>query len=155
MQTPSHDNPAPARSRTRAAWLLAALIAGCGGGEVLLVPFFTFGFSFQGTVGGANHELFLNLNPTAPTTPGGSFEAGSTLRIDADQHVVSGSYSGCTLTLKVAPIPPGTTVPGPLAESYTGRFTGPNTIQLTPESATLPVLTLTRAQGEDPRPQTC
>ena len=146
-------------SPTPLAWVLAALIiAGCGGGSevVLLVPFFTFGFSFTGQLGGANHDVFLNLNPNAPTTATGSFEAFSTLRIDSDSHDVTGSYSGCAMTLNLAPTPPATTVPAPLAASYNGRFTGANTIELTPASGTLPILTLTRANGQtDPRPRTC
>lgn len=141
----------PTRSRT--AWLVAALIAGCGGGEVLLIPFFTFGFSFNGTVAGANHDVFLNLIPTAPTTASGNLESGSTLRIDLDSRVLTGTYSGCTLTFTVGPFTSGT-ASTLLATSYTGRFTGANTIQLTPGSAALPVLTLNRG-GTDPRTQTC
>ena len=155
MQTRNQDHAAPARSRSAAAWLLAALIAGCGGGAALLVPFFTFGFSFNGAVGGANHDIFLNLLPTEPTTATGSFEAGSTLRIDTRTHEITGSYAGCQFTLNVAPIAGETSVPAPLAGSYNGRFSGPNTIELAPVPANLPVLTLARAQGADQRPQTC
>lgn len=158
MNTQSLDTPMRTPSRSRLAWLLSALIiAGCGGTEaVLLAPFFTFGFSFTGQLGGANHELFLNLNPGAPTTATGNFEAFSTLRIDSDTHDVIGSYTGCTMTLTLAPTPPATTIAAPLATSYNGRFTGPNTIELTPTSGARPVLTLTRFNGQtDPRAQTC
>lgn len=152
------QNPevAPRRlARTRAAWLALALIAGCGGGEALLIPFFTFGFAFTGTVSGANHDIFLNLNPNAPTAASGNLEAFSTLRIDTDSRDITGSYSGCTLTLTVGPFTSGTVSPL-IATSYSGRFTGANTIQLTPGAGALPVLTLTRAGGQtDPRAQTC
>lgn len=143
--------------RARVAWLLAAVLAaGCGGEAALIVPFFTFGFGFTGDVGGAQHEIFVNLNPNAPTTDSGNFEASSTLRIDNDAHDVTGSYAGCTLKLNLAPIAPATTVPAPLAASYDGRFTGPNTIALTPVGAGLPVLTVVRAQGQtDTRAKTC
>ena len=141
--------------RVRAVWLAAALIAGCGGGEALLIPFFTFGFSFNGTLAGANHNVFLNLNPTAPTTASGNLEAFSTLRIDTDSRVVTGSYAGCTLVLSVGPFTAGT-VSTLMATSYNGRFTGANTIELTPGSAAFPVLTVTRAGGQtDPRAETC
>lgn len=143
----------PPRHRS-VAWLLAAVLAGCGGGEVLLVPFFTFGFSAD-TVDGADHEVFLNLNPNAPTTPEGNFEAFSTLRIDTDSREVTGRYSGCTLTLNVGPAGGGASSTL-IATSYTGRFTGANRIVLTPSSGVQPVLTLTRAGGQtDTRTQTC
>ena len=149
------DTAARRLASARTALLVAVLIAGCGGGEVLLVPFFTFGFSFTGTVGGANRDIFLDLNPNAPTTASGNFEAFSTLRIDTDSRDISGSYSGCTLTLNVAAATGGT-VSALIAPSYSGRFTGANTMELTPSSGGLPVLTLTRAGGQtDPRPQTC
>jgi hypothetical protein len=146
--------PATRVPRTRAAWLAAALIAGCGGGEALLIPFFTFGFAFNGTLGGANHDVFLNLNPNAPTTPSGNFDTGSTLRIDTDSRVATGSYSGCTLTFSVGPAT-STPVSTLIAASYTGRFKGANTIELTPGSGTFPVLTVTRSSGSDTRPETC
>lgn len=142
--------------RARIMFLLVAMLVGCGGGEVLLVPFFTFGFAFNGTLANANHEVFLNLNPNAPTTATGNFEAGSTLRIDADVRVLSGTYSGCTLTLNVGPFVPqgGRTLSPLIAAVYNGRFIGANTIQLTPGSGSQPVLTLIRG-GQDPRPETC
>jgi hypothetical protein len=161
MATRNLDHP----SLWRAAWLAAVLIAGCGGGEVLLIPFFTFGFSFDGTIAGATRNIFVNLNPNAPTTDSGNFESGSSLRIDtvnatstdSDSRDVTGSYSGCTLTLTVGAFKGGTNTLSTLfAPSYNGRFTGANTIQLTPTSGTQPVLTVTRAGGQvDPRPQTC
>lgn len=158
MQT-QRSNAAARKSGFGKVWLLAAVLAaGCGGGSevALLVPFFTFGFEFKGPVGGANHDIFVNLNPNAPTTATGNFEEFSTLRIDNDSHDVTGTYAGCTMKLNLAPIAPATTVPAPLAASYDGRFTGPNTIELTPQGGSLPVLTVTRAQGQtDPRPQTC
>ncbi|QPF74382.1 hypothetical protein G8A07_16625 [Roseateles sp. DAIF2] len=143
-------------SRARSGAIVAVLVAGCGGGsEVLLVPFFTFGFAFNGTLAGANHDVFLNLNPNAPTTATGNFEAFSTLRIDTDSRDVSGSYSGCTLTLTVGPSTGGT-ASTLIAASYSGNFNGANTIVLTPSSGTLPSLILTRAGGQtDPRAQTC
>ncbi|MDM0118003.1 hypothetical protein QTI66_38630 [Variovorax sp. J22R133] len=159
METRNNKTLRRARSPLRAAWLAAALIAGCGGGAelVLLVPFFTFGFEFEGAVGGANHKIFLFLEPGAPTTATGNFDASSGLTLDdTERHDVTGSYSGCTMTLDLAPKPPATTVPAPLAASYNGRFTGPNTLELTPKSGALPVLTLTRFQGNvDPRSKTC
>jgi hypothetical protein len=156
MQAHPPDSRAARASRhAPLAWLLAAVLAGCGGGEVLLVPFFTFGFSFTGTIAGANHDVFLNLNPNAPTTASGNFEAFSTLRIDADSRDVTGTYSGCTLTLIIGPSGGGAASPL-FATSYGGRFTNANTIELTPSSGALPVLTLTRANGQiDPRAQTC
>lgn len=140
----------------RKAWLVAALLAaGCGGEAVLLVPFFTFGFEFNGTLAGADHQVFLNLNPNAPTTATGAFDA-STMRLDADFVDVSGSYSGCTMVLQLSPQLPATALPALLAANYDGRFTGPNTIQLTPQGGTQPVLTVVRAGGQtDSRPQTC
>ncbi|GHC69348.1 hypothetical protein GCM10007320_02700 [Pseudorhodoferax aquiterrae] len=146
----------------RASWPLAALLAalltaGCGGEAALVVPFFTFGFVFNGDVGGAQHDIAINLNPNAPTTESGNFEEFSNLRFDNNEHVVTGSYSGCTLKLNLAPIPPATTVPAPLAASYEGRFTGPDTIQLTPQGGdNLPTLTVVRGQGgKDTRAKTC
>jgi hypothetical protein len=156
MQTQPLDRRAVrATRRGFAAWLFAVVLAGCGGGEVLLVPFFTFGFSFTGTVAGADHDVFLNLNPNAPATSSGNFEAFSTLRIDADSRDVTGSYSGCTLSLNVGPSGGGV-ASTLIATKYSGRFTGANTIELTPNTAALPVLTLTRAGGQtDTRAQTC
>ena len=148
----------PHRTHWRLAAALAALIAaGCGGETALIVPFFTFGFLFSGDVGGAQHEVSVNLNPNAPATDSGNFEEFSSLRFDNNEHVVTGSYSGCTLKLNLAPIAPATTVPAPLAASYDGRFTGPDTIQLTPQGGVnLPTLTVTRGQGgADTRPKTC
>lgn len=152
-----HATAAPRRAcrARRPWWLVAAVLAACGGGEVLLVPFFTFGFAFNGPVAGANHDIFLNLNPNVPTTATGNFEAGSTLRIDTDSRDVTGSYSGCTMTLTVKAASGGT--PSPLlATSYAGRFTGANVIELTPNAGALPVLKLTRGNGQvDARAQTC
>lgn len=148
----------PHRTHWRSAAVLAALIAaGCGGEAALVVPFFTFGFLFSGDVGGAQHNIAINLNPNAPTTESGNFEEFSNLRFDNNEHVVTGSYSGCTLKLNLAPIPPATTVPAPLAASYEGRFTGPDTIQLTPQGGdNLPTLTVVRGQdGKDTRAKTC
>ncbi len=155
MATRNPDFAPRLAPRVRAAWLAAALVAGCGGGEALLIPFFTFGFSFNGTLAGANHDVFLNVNPNAPTTANGNLEDFTTLRIDTDSRAVTGTYSGCTLALTVGPFTAGTVSPL-IAPSYSGRFTGANTIQLTPGSAAFPVLTVTRAGGQtDPRAETC
>jgi len=142
--------------RARIVSLLLAALVGCGGGEVLLVPLFTFGFAFNGPLAGANPDVFLNLNPNAPTTATGSFEAGSTLRIDTDSRKVTGSYSGCTLTLSVGPFETGGggTLSPLIAAGYNGRFLGPNTIELTPSSGSQPMLTLIRFSTIS-RPTTC
>ncbi len=155
MQTHPLDRRTVKSPRRRLApWLFAAVLAGCGGGEVLLVPFFTFGFSAS-TVGGVDHEVFLNLNPNAPATASGNFEAFSSLRIDNDSREVTGTYSGCTMTLDVGPFVGGV-ASTLMATKYSGRFTGANTIELTPSVGTLPVLTLVRgAGGTDTRPETC
>ena len=155
MQTQALDRRT-ARSPRRglAPWLFAAVLAGCGGGEVLLVPFFTFGFSAS-TAGGVDHEVFLNLNPNAPATASGNFEDSSTLRIDNDSRAVTGTYSGCTMTLNVGPFVGGV-ASTLMATKYSGRFTGANTLELTPDVGTLPVLKLLRGNGQtDTRPQTC
>ena len=155
MKTRSHDAAAPATARTLVAWTLALLIAGCGGGAALLVPFFTFGFSAS-TLGGVNHAISVNLNPNEPTTATGNFESGSTLSFDAETFDLTGSYAGCSLALRLVPRAPATTVPAPLSENYGGAFAGPDTIQLTPSSGGQPALTLVRSGGQkDTRPQTC
>ena len=144
----------PRIRRHWAAWLAAALVVGCGGGELLLVPFFTFGFI--GTAGNpvAVRTFSLNLNPNVPTTSEGPFTAPSNITLDSiDQHDVTGTYIGCTFTLAVVnPV-------APLAANYNGRFTSADVIVLTPTQGAqplVPVLTLTRANnGKDTRPTTC
>ena len=146
--------PGPRARRHWAAWIAAAFIVGCGGGELLLVPFFTFGFAGTATVGVAVRTFSLNVNPNVPTTSSGSFTTPSNITLDSvDQHDVTGTYTGCTFTLAVVnPV-------APLAAKYDGRFKSADVIELTPvQSApsSLPVLTLTRASnGKDTRPTTC
>lgn len=155
MQMHPHDTCGSCVPRARrhwAAWLAAALVVGCGGGELLLVPFFTFGFS--GPVGSTGSTVFLNLNPNAPTTSSGPFAEFSTITLDANPgKVVTGNYAGCTFTLTV------TNPVAPLVENYNGRFTSADVMVLTPAQGaqpSLPALTLTRAGGnKDPRPTTC
>ena len=155
MQMHPHDTCGSCVPRARrhwAAWIAAALVAGCGGGELLLVPFFTFGFS--GTAGNPVRTVSLNVNPNEPTTSSGTFTAPSNITLDStDQHDVTGTYSGCMFTLTVAnPV-------APLVANYNGRFTSADVIELTPTQGaqpSLPVLTLTRANsGKDARPTTC
>ena len=154
MQMHLNDLRGPRARRNWVAWLAAAFVMGCGGGELLLVPFFTFGFGFTGNVGGAVRTVSLNLNPNVPTTSSGPFTAPSNITLDPnDQHDVTGTYSGCTFSLAVAnPV-------APLAANYNGRFTSADVIELTPTQSaqpSLPVLTLTRANnGKDTRPTTC
>ncbi|KQP43300.1 hypothetical protein [Pseudorhodoferax sp. Leaf274] len=153
MPTPATDNATRAR-RAGTLWLAAALLAaGCGAGSeaVLLVPFFTFGFSSDGPVAGASQQVFLNLSPGAPATATGDFDASSTLSFDNHFYDITGSYAGCTLRVNLP-----ASAPAPLATSYDGRFTGPDTIELTPRTSGLPVLTVVRGQGQtDGRPKTC
>jgi len=144
----------PHARRHWAAWIAAAFVVGCGGGELLLVPFFTFGFSGTASVGGAVRTFSLNVNPNVPTTSSGSFTAPSNITLDStDQHDVTGTYTGCNFTLAVVnPV-------APLAANYNGRFTSADVIVLTPTQGvqpSVPVLTLTRANnGKDTRPTTC
>ena len=156
MATRNLDITPRRATRARAAWLTVALLAACGGGEALLIPFFTFGFDFSGTLGGANHNVSMNLNPNVPTTTTGNFETGTTMTLDSVPHPATGSYSGCTFTLNVAPIAPATTIPAPFAATYSARFTGKDTIEFTPSPSTLPTFTVKRsAGGTDTRATTC
>jgi hypothetical protein len=138
---------------------IAALLAGCGGGaEVLVVPFFTFGFGFTGDVAGQQRTVSLNLSPNEPTTATGTFEPTSNITMApaggfGRQHDVTGTWSGCTLALTVqddaGENPPVAPEP-PLARSYNGRFEGRHVIVLTPTVAGFPVLRLTRAFNNGP-----
>lgn len=133
-----------------AALVAAAVLASCGGAAAVVVPFFTFGFGFNGTLAGSLHTVSLNLSPNEPTTATGSFDANTNITLDLVQHDATGTFSECTLTLQVPTATP------PLATSYNGRFTSKDVIELTPVApSTQPVLTLTRSFGTDSRATTC
>lgn len=146
--------------RTRTCWAAllawAVVVAGCGGAAALVVPFIGFGFSDNNVkVGADTYQVSMFLFPERPTTASGAIEAGANISVDGGaQHPVQGSYSGCTLSLDVRSDAAGNAPPTPLAMHYSGRFTGSDTLELTPDNTTLPVLRMTRNLPADP-PMDC
>lgn len=138
MTVPHHLQP------SRGALLLAALIiAGCGGGEVLLIPLFEFGFA--GAAGAVQVQAFFV--PDTPTTPTGTF-SGVNMNFDATQLKYAGTWSSCSVKLTAdaaANAAANVVVTAPASDSYDGKFMGEDTIVLRPTSGSgLPVLTLNR-----------
>ena len=131
--------------RSRAAPVVALCLAACGGSASLLTPLFEFGFS--GSSAGVAIQVFFL--PDTPTTATGTFD-GVNMNVGQVQFRYTGSYSGCDFSLSAA-----VAVTAPAAASYSGRFTGNDSIQLTPTSgANLPVLSLQR-QGTGTRSTGC
>lgn len=117
--------------------LLALVLAGCGGAEVLLIPLFEFGFT--GKTGATTISLFLG--PDKPTTSTGNFTLAN-LNVDDGRSQIqyTGSYSACSFMLSTSPAPAA-----PAAASYNGSFQGNDTVELRPSSGSgLPTLTLKR-----------
>ncbi len=137
-------------ARSVASWV-ALCLAACGGAAALVIPLFEFGFS--GTSNGVS--IALTPLPGRPTQSSGSFDSVSMTVNDAVTVGFTGTYSGCTFKLTVIPPVPPDTVPPPIADSYDGRFTGRDSIELQPTSGVnLPKLTLQRKHpvGTDPTP---
>jgi hypothetical protein len=135
--------------RASAASLLVLWLAACGGGELLIIPLFEFGFS--GTTGaGGSVTVQVFFGPDTPTASSGTFDFVN-MNVDANPQVhYTGNYSGCGFTLST-----GDAVPVPAAASYSGRFTANDSIELRPTSGVgLPVLTLQR-QGTGTRNMGC
>lgn len=134
--------------RLRAATTLALCLAACGGGELLVIPLFTF--TFVGNTGGAGSEqIQIFLQPAATTTSSGNFGQVNLTVTDASstetQYPYTGSYSGCGFDIRFDTTSPKAPPTAPVATSYSGRFTGADTIELRPTGASsLPVVTLTR-----------
>ncbi len=128
--------------------VVALALAGCGGGtELLIIPFFAFGFS--GSNGAVPISLFVG--PDSPPTASGNFDFAN-LNVDDGRALINytGRYNSCSFTLSTA-----AAVTAPAAASYAGSFTGKNTIVLRPTSGVgLPTLTLQR-QGDDTRQTGC
>ena len=137
-----------ARRRVWWAWAGAGLVA-CGGGAAAVIPLFEFGF--EGTSGAAQIELFPL--PPNPTTSSGTFQTVN-MNVDAVQVRYDGTWSNCDFKLTVQS---GVALQPPAVASYDGRFTGANTIVLTPTSggAGAPTLTLNRKPGTLSRPFSC
>jgi hypothetical protein len=128
---------------------LSLALGACGGGsEVLVVPLFLFGFT------DATNQVSMFFSPDQPTTPTGSFTSVN-VQFGPDQAslpadvVVTGTWSGCTLTLRLTGAPAA-----PIANGYRGQFTSRDTIQLTPDPAQAgrPVLTLQRGGSSNSAP---
>lgn len=130
------------------SWPLALWLAACGGGtEVLIIPLFEFGFS--GTANGVAVQVFFL--PDTPTTHTGSFSQVN-MNVDSVQSRYDGSWTNCSFKLALQA---GQTVTPPGAASYDGRFTGNDSIELTPTSGSgLPTLALKR-QGTSVRQIGC
>jgi hypothetical protein len=132
-----------------AGWLAillsALLMSSCGGGvgEALVVPFITF--QFEGVVtdaGGKQEQVRLNLTSADVAQGKTSGAVTATLSVAQQFHNdVSGTYRGESMQLNV----PGAAAP--LASAYSAQFVEPDTIELTPNSASLPVITLLRADN--------
>lgn len=134
--------------RASAVTVISLWLAACGGGaEILVIPLFEFGFS--GTSGAVQIEMFLG--PDKPVTSSGNFDFVN-MNVDANPQVhFSGTYSGCNFNLKFKPDVPLVPLPPQIADSYSGRFTGNDRIELQPTSGIgLPVLTLQRKPNPDP-----
>ena len=139
----------PGRAACAGALALLAM-QGCGGGDSGgndQVPIFEFVFNATTTVNNVTWQVQASFSPAKPTTSTGSF--ASTSNIDANDGVndvayaVTGTWSGCTMNVDVA------NAATPLAPHYTGRFSGKDTIVLTPvPPSTMPVLTLARSTPE-------
>jgi hypothetical protein len=135
--------------RTGGAPLLALWLAACGGGtEALLIPLFEFGFTGT-TTGNVGVQIFFG--PDQPTTATGTF---SFVNMNVDGFVAqvhyTGTWSSCTFSISTADA-----VQAPIAASYTGRFKGNDSVELTPASgAGLPTITLQR-QGVGTRVTGC
>jgi hypothetical protein len=150
MKTQSMNNLSGRWRRGALALALCSALAACGGAEVLAIPLFTFGFSgtTQATTGTKKIDLFLNP-PDGPATATGTFASANMQIADTpsgdNAFTVSytGSWSGCTFALVVAQ---GSSAALPAAAGYDGRFSGIDTIVLTPNTGGgAPVLTLQRA----------
>ena len=127
--------------------VLATSLAGCGGGEAIVVPLFVFGFS--GTNGASQFGVFFD--PDTPTTASGTFNFVN-LNVDGNVTQYGGTWSNCTFALS---LPQGQNATAPAADSYSGRFQGMDTVVLTPPSGSgRPTLTLQR-QGTPPQRFDC
>jgi hypothetical protein len=135
--------------RAKRASVVAALtlcLGACGGGaELLVIPLFEFGFS--GTIGAVQVGVFFL--PDKPTQGSGTFDQVNVSINGASPLVFTGTYSGCTFNLSTS-----LAVSAPLSNSFSGRFTSNDVIELRPTTVSLPVLTLQR-QGTGSRNMGC
>lgn len=144
---PRPSRAAPRRLPRPAAAVLALCLAACGGGssEPPVIPLFEFIFrdadlAWQDSV----YEVSLSLSPPNPTEPRGNFTGANLAASDGFavflDYQPTGTYDGCQSTLEV-----GDTAQPPIAPRYSGRFTGNDTLVLTPVGhPELPVLQLQR-----------
>jgi hypothetical protein len=138
--------------RRSAATLTSAMVLGsCGGGtELLVVPLFLFGFS------DATNQVSVFFNPDQPSTATGTFQSVN-FQVGPDQAPlpatvnVTGTWSGCTMSLTLAGNPSA-----PIASAYRGAFIDRDTIRLTPDPAQAgrPVLNIKRG-GTAPGAPNC
>jgi hypothetical protein len=134
---------------TRTVATLALLLAACGGGELLVIPLFTF--TFGGDTGGVNStRLSLFLGPDATGKSSGSFTTVNLNVNDGTPNAVqfsyTGSYAGCDfeIAFDTKTAPPAPT--DPVATRYRGRFSGADTVTLEPVGGVnLRTVTLTRS----------
>lgn len=132
--------------RACAVTIMTLWLAACGGGaELLVIPLFEFGFS--GTSGAVQVSVFFL--PDKPTQSSGTFDQVNVSINGATPLVFTGTYSGCTFNISTS-----VAVTAPLSNSFSGRFTGNDVIELSPTGAVLPVLTLQR-QGTGSRIMGC
>ncbi|WP_296443054.1 hypothetical protein [Rhodoferax sp. UBA5149] len=133
--------------RASAVAVITLWLAACGGGtELLIIPLFEFGFS--GTSGAVQASVFFL--PDTPTQSSGSFDQVNVSVNGGAQTIYAGTYSGCNFKLSTV-----VAVAPPLSVGYSGRFTGNDSIELTPTNdVNLPVLTLQR-QGTGSRNMGC
>lgn len=132
--------------RASAVAAITLWLAACGGGaELLVIPLFEFGFS--GTIGAVQVGVFFL--PDKPTQVSGTFDQVNVSLNGSAPIVFTGTYSGCTFNISTS-----VAVTAPLSNSFSGRFTGNDVIELSPTGAVLPVLTLQR-QGTGSRIMGC
>ena len=126
----------------------AALLAACGGAEVLLVPLFEFGFS--GSTGTPPNDVQVQVFflPDTPTQTSGTFDTVN-INFNGNQVQYSGSFRSCEFDIST-----NAAVAAPAAARYSGRFNGNDRIELTPVGTNLPALSLQR-QGVGTRVTGC